>query len=272
MMRNRGFTRAVSGIAIGAWLLWGGMVDTLHAEPSDTWNFRPQESVQTEGIPPGQLPTELILDDGSTEGDFGISLGVTARQFLWFNVFPVATNRPIVLEEIQVFFNPGPNMELGNEIQLVVYHDLDGDPTSGASLLATYDETIQVLDGVTFSSYLLDPPLTVPGTGNVLIGVVNRFVESGVTTPTEPAALDTDAPQGQSWVAVWNDDPPAAPDLPPDSLLEPVDSFVAGNWMIRAFGRPQNVIDVPTLAPSAMGLLVVFLATLGVGRLVRRRN
>ncbi len=217
---------------------------------------------------PANLPIDLILDDDSAEGNFGIGSGVTANQFLWFNQFDLAGLGPIRLGEIQVLFQPGDNMAVGNEIQLVVYHDPDGNPGNGADLVATFDETILELDGLTFSAYPLDPLVALPQGGFAYLGVVSRFVESGVTSPTNPAALDTDSSAELSWVAVWDDDPPTEPELPPDLFLDRVSVFTPGNWMIRGFAQGQAPVEVPTLGP--MGLLLLSLLLAGVA--LRRRR
>ncbi len=247
-----------------------GSADALPEEIS--WSFR-GEDPPSAGPPAPPLPDfalELMIDDGSAEGDFGVG-AATAQQFLWFNRFDRPSVRNYDLEEIWVLFSPGSNMAVGEPIQLVVYRDPDGDPTTGAELLATIDETIQVLDGNTFSVYSLDPPVPVQGPGDFLVGVVSRFVESGVTGPTEPAALDTDSSAGQSWLAIWTGDPPPEPELPPDLFLDRVDVFVPGNWMIRAFGSPRSVIEVPTLSGASLIVLIALLAMTGLV-FVRRRG
>lgn len=220
-----------------------------------------------EALPPlPDFPVQLVLDDDAAESSFGVGFPA-ARQFLWFNQFDRGAVGAFALEEIWVLFPPGNNVVPGAEVELVVYLDPDGDPTNGAQLLASYTETIQIVDGQTFSVYPLAMPLEIPDGGEVLIGVINRFVESGVTGETLPAAIDTSASQGRSWVAVWNGDPPAAPDLPSDNTFQLIDSFVPGNWMIRGFGTPVDavpVIEVPTLGGLGLALLVLLLAVAGL--------
>ncbi|MEM7584671.1 MAG: IPTL-CTERM sorting domain-containing protein [Acidobacteriota bacterium] len=246
----------------------------LTASPDPvSWQFQAREAsvLAPSG---GGFPIELLLDDGTAEGDFGVGDGVNARQFLWFNQFDLTGLGPVDLDEIQVFFPTGPNMAAGNAIQLAIYHDPDSDPTNGADLLSAFDGTIQSVDGTSFSSYPLAMPLSLPEEGSLLVGVVNRFVESGVTSATRPAALDTTASQGRSWLAVWIDDPPALPELPSNSVLALVDDFAPGNWTIRAFGSPTpeiviDTVEVPTLQPLGLGLLILLLAGFGMSRLRR---
>lgn len=211
---------------------------------------------------PIDLPVQLLLDDDSAEGVFGI-LGGTARQFLWFNSFPSAGD--FRLQEIWVLFPDDPAIPLGGEVQLVVYRDPDQDPTNGAELLATYDgETIQVTDGGTFSVYPLDPPLDIVGGGDILIGVVNRYYQTGIDPPpTEPAAVDTDTSQGRSYFALWSGDAPAAPTLDDAILVDVLAGPTAGNHMIRGFGGLTPVIDVPTLNGAGLALLVAVLGLAG---------
>lgn len=207
------------------------------------------------------LPIELVLDDGVAEGDVGFN-GATARQFLWFNAF-AGTAEPLDLEEIRVLFGPGPQMTVGAPVELVVFHDVDSDPTNGAELLATVDGTIQVLDGTTFSTYPLAPAVAAPAGGSLYLGVVDRFVQSGVTPPVFPAAVDTTTDLGASWLAAWIGDPPDPPSLPPDNLL----TSTSGTWMIRGFGTlaPIPAVEVPTV--GAWGLASLF-ALLGLAGLV----
>ena len=217
---------------------------------------------------PGESEIELILDDGSREANLGLS-DVAASQFLWLNQFEAPSPAAIDLTEIHVLFPPGPGIVPGADIQLVVYSDTDGDPTNGAELLRAFDDVIQVVDGSTFSVHPVDPPLRVPGTGDILIGVVNRFVESGVDPPSRPAALDTTSSFGRSWVGVWTGDPPAAPDLPPDLFLDTIDFLEPGNWMIRGVGRQPPVIAIPTLDRPGLAAVAIMLAL--AGALVMRR-
>ncbi len=216
--------------------------------------------------PPSELPVQLVLDDDSADGDSGFN-GAEAFQFLWLNRFSPGAAGGFLLREVWVLFSPGPNMALGAEVELAVYSDDDGDPASGATLLATYSATIQELDGETFSIYPIDPPLEVPA-GDVLIGVVDRFVESGVTSPIFPAAVDTTATAGRSWLVAWSGDPPSGPGepaLPSDNLM----TTVNGNWMIRGFGTPRPTIDVPTL--NGVGL-VLLAGLLGLAGILRARS
>ena len=217
----------------------------------------------------GDPPVQLVLDDGTIEGQSGVN-GASAAQFLWLNHFAPA-GQDIDLEEVRVLFPPGANMVVGNAVQIVVLTDDDGDPTNGATFVAGLDAGVQAVDGSTFSSYLLDPAVPLGAADDILIGVVPRFVKTGVTSPTFPAAVDTTAPQGRSWIALWSGDPPAAPSLPSDGAM----TSVAGNWTIRGFGTPSavgpTVLEVPSLSPAGLGILATLLALAGIAASRRRR-
>ncbi|MEM1204437.1 MAG: hypothetical protein AAGN66_14485, partial [Acidobacteriota bacterium] len=267
-------------------VFWALMVALLltplvaHGDPSGEsegkgkppWELQVHELVPTQAAvppppPPAEFPVQLILDDDTAEGAVGFN-GTFAQQFLWLSVFD-GPGEAFDLEQIWVLFPAGANMAVGEAAQLAVYADGDADPTNGASLLGTFEVAIQAVDGDTFSIYELDPPLPIPeDAGSVLLGVVDRWVESGVTSPTLPAALDTTASEGRSYAAVWLGDPPDPPILPADDLNVPVD----GNWMLRGFGTPTPVpvIEVPVLGTTGFGLLTLALAAAAIVALRRR--
>jgi hypothetical protein len=210
---------------------------------------------------------QLVLDDGLAEGSVGVAQGAGARQFLWFNRF-ASPGPSFSLEEICVLFPSDPGLAVGQAIELVVYHDPDSNPANGATHLASVAATILVADGVTFSVYPLAPVIEVPAGGDVLIGVVNRFVASGVTPLNFPAALDTTATQMRSWIVTWSGDPPAPPALPSDGSQAIIDTFpgLEGNWMIRGAGSPilPPTIEIPTASGAGLMLLVVLCGFAGV--------
>jgi hypothetical protein len=174
---------------------------------------------------------ELILDDGSAEDSIGLTAG---GQFLWFNRFtPNPDALPFFLEEVLTLFNT--TVAVGDEMQLVVYSDADGDPTNGATYLG--GETFEVVtnDLATWNSYVLSDPILIQDAGDVLIGFVNRSGASGYSD--FPAAVDTDSSQGRSWIALYSGDPPAEPPLPSDSDMMPIDDIgLPGNWTLRGMG------------------------------------
>ena len=221
--------------------------------------------------PPTTFPVQLVLDDDSADGSVGVA-SQTARQFLWFNRFSPAAG--FHLEEVWVLFPAGANMVVGGAVQIAIYDDADGDPSNGATLLQSFDTTIQAADGNTFSIYTLPASVLIETGRDLLVGVVPRFITSGVTSPTTPAALDTTTSQARSWIALWSTDPPDPPALVPlpDQAYLLVDALVpgGGNWMIRAFGSEQGITEIPTLGD--FGLAALALALLGAGALVLRRR
>jgi hypothetical protein len=212
---------------------------------------------------------QLVIDDDSAESVFGFA-SAGARQFLWFNRFD--NPGPFTLEEIWVLFPTGTEVTLNAAVQLVVYLDPDGDPTNGANLLATYDETVQAVDGDTFSVYPLATPLEIDAAGDVLIGVVNRYFTTGSPPPSFPAAYDSPLSLDRSYFALWSGDAPDPPDLATASYLELLSGATTGNFMIRGFGtlRQPMLPQVPVLNGIGLALLVTVLGLCAV-ILLRRR-
>jgi hypothetical protein len=244
------------------------------AEPGDFGFFfepRPLLAAQPPVPDPAIFPFQLVLDDGVAEGVFGLS-GANARQFLWLNRF--ANPGPFMLEEIWVLVPSGTNAAVGEALQLVVYLDPDGDPANGAQLLADYDVVIQAVDGATFSVFPLVPPLVIDGSGDVLIGAVNRYFQTGVDPPpTEPAALDTTASQNRSYFALWAGDAPDPPDLATATVVDLLDGAAAGNFLIRGFGSglpPPPSEEIPVLGGAGLALLAALLSLAGAVHLRRR--
>jgi uncharacterized repeat protein (TIGR01451 family) len=228
--------------------------DTLSVHPVElSLDSHPGSGILTNvpAIPADGI--ELMLDDGSVENNIGLNDSISSYQYLWFNRFtPDPADFPFNLTQIQVLFDTGVGVAIGDEIELVVYEDMDGDEDpSNATLLSDYAVTVQAADGVTWSAYELPSPLELTGPGDVLIGVINRFTESGVSPPAYPSALDTNASQLRSWVAAWSTDPPEPPVLPPDNLFGLIDSFgFPGNWLIRGYG--EQMYDIPWLSEEPL--------------------
>jgi hypothetical protein len=219
----------------------------------------------TKALPP--IPStgvQLVLDDDQSDGDFGVN-APNAQQFMWFNQFTPPTVG-VRLDEIWVLFPPSAsaNVSVGDQIEILVYRDPDGNPSNGATLLQSISETVQIADGNTFSLFTLASPIVVTQPGDILIGVVDRWVTSGVTGPTRPAAIDVTASQGRSWLAVWSSDPPPSPTLPADSVFSLIDAFQPGNWMIRAFGEPLVLSSIPTVSHVGLAAFLLLLGMSGV--------
>lgn len=215
--------------------------------------------LRVDGLPPGipgeaksaasdqiTSPVQMVLDDGQQEQVFGVDDEANAYQFVWFNRFtPQASNFPFVLKEIWVMFDAtymNANIHVGDDIDLVVYSDPDSEPTNGATWLATFAGEILAVDGAAWSAYSLSTPLAINDPGDVLIAVINRYVSSGISDLSYPAAIDTTAGQERSWLGWWwSTDPPEPPELPPDGDLILMTGEYAGNWMIRGYGDPSII-------------------------------
>lgn len=259
---------------VTALALCGGLLGLAAAAPAaaDEYRFELRAGAHAPAsLPPlptlGEFPVQLVLDDDGAEGAFGVLGGQTARQFLWFERFgPVPT---FDLDEIWVLFPI--DAPLGGAVQIVVFEDGDGDPTTGATLRLAFDATVQAADGDTFSIYPLPAPLLATSGSELLIGVVPRFIVSGQTPPLLPAALDSTASAGRSWFATWVADPPDPPSLPSDQVTLLVDGFQPGNWMIRGFGTRPSAVEIPALADWGVAALGGLLALVGFVLLRRRR-
>lgn len=234
----------------------GGTVAlTLEAVPAST---AAQGAVPVAG-PETAVP--LVLDDGGLENSIGLNGGGTTNQFLWFNRFtPAAADYPFDLVQVWVMFEAtaSSNVSVGDALELDIYTDADGNPNTGATWVASFNVTVQAADGTTWSVYQLPTPVTLTGpSGDVLIGVVDRAIESGVTPDSFPAALDTTATQVRSWVASYAEgDPPAPPVIPSDGLFGTIDSFgFAGNWLVRGYGvKAPTAVSVTSFGSASAAL------------------
>lgn len=264
--------RALVALAAAGLAAAAAQADSGARNPHWTWTEATRVVDAVPPLPPPEtFPVQLVVDDDSAEGSFGVATQ-TARQFLWFNRFSPAAG--FHLEEVWVLFPAGANMAAGGAVQIAIYADPDGDPSNGATLLQSFDTTIQAADGNTFSIYPLPTSELIETGSDLLVGVVPRFIVSGATSATTPAALDTSSSQSRSWIAIWSSDPPDPPALVPlpDQAYLLVDGLVpgGGNWMIRAFGSEQGITEIPTL--GEWGLVALALALLGAGVVLLRRR
>jgi hypothetical protein len=261
-----------AGSIFAALLLSAG---AAFAAPAPVVEYRGLTELVPAAVPPlpptSTYPVQLVLDDDQSEGTVGVSDQTGARQFLWFNRF--STAGIVHLEEVWVLFPAGANMTVGDAVEIVIYEDPDGNPSNGATLLSSFNSTVQAVDGNTFSIYPLAATVDIGAGNDVLIGVVPRFLAPGDPV-TSPAAVDTTVSAGRSWVAIWNGDPPSPPTLPPDLLIDLIDNVApaaAGNWMIRGFGSGPLVTEVPTLGALGLAVLAAALGALSIVVMRRRR-
>ncbi len=190
-------------------------------------------------------PVNLVLDDGSPDTAIGIG-----GSFIWLNRFtPSPIEFPFDLTQIHVAFLGGAGVDVGEQINLYVYEDTDGDgDPSNATLAAAYSAPVVALNA--FNVYTLPTPLALNGPGDVLIGVFN--VTAGTNAGEFPAVLDETTSQQRSWIG-WNGNPA---DLSTLGTLALIDSFgFPGNWLVRGLGEsgppPDIVCDSPVEIPWA---------------------
>lgn len=188
--------------------------------------------------PPG--PYSLILDGGIAD----TAVGVGGDQMVWLNQFsPELSRFPITLDEIQVMFgsNQGSGgISVGQLVDIYLYEDADGDPSTGATLRASLrDQAIQFVDGVQWSVFALDTPVTFNEPNDLLIAVVNRT--AGLTPNTFPAAIDRLTENRQRSWAGWMSgapipDPPDFSNLDTFGIIGNLSAVLGGNWLVRGFG------------------------------------
>lgn len=212
---------------------------------------------------------DFTLDDGSAEDNIGLTGG---GEFVWFNQFTAnPADLPFNLNTVEIFFSTTGAINVGDALDIYVYTDADGDPTNGATFVGSaIGVSVQALDA--FSSYTLTPAIPITAAGDILIAVVNRGM---LADGQFPAAIDTTASQGRSWVGLYAASPTNPPVIPAETMGT-IDSFgFAGNWLIRASGTPAGgpapvARELPTLSQWGLMLGAAGLALLGLFG-VRRR-
>jgi len=133
----------------------------------------------------------LQLDDGSAENAIGFNDDTnndgTSDQSLgalYFNRFtPPPGDFPLELHDVQIQFgvldengDPDPGgLSAGDVIDIYVWSDADGDPTTGATIEAVL--TGQALGAVdaTFQTFAFPSAVRINSPGNVLIGSTGRW-------------------------------------------------------------------------------------------------
>ena len=169
---------------------------------------------------------------------------------LWLQRFtPPSGSYPLTLQHIQITWPSTGGVTPGLQARLVVYLDADGDgDPSNAVLLHQELVTVGSID--TFEDYPVNVPVT--GPGDIYLGFEDYWAEGGYQPLLYPAAIDTDASQGRSWVAgMSNGNPPDINNLGNNDLIGTIDSFgLPGNWMIRASGDTGAIVYCPTNTPE----------------------
>jgi len=81
-----------------------------------TYNVAWPESTLTKG---SKAPVSLVLDDGTVDNNIGIG---GTLEFIWVNRFtPAPAEFPFQLQQVQAWFSTGSNLNIGDDIQVVVY-------------------------------------------------------------------------------------------------------------------------------------------------------
>ncbi len=192
---------------------------------------------------------DLILDDGTAENSIGASAG--KNELLWLNRFtPDADDFPFDLNTISVYFLNALGLQVGDQINLIVYENTSGntDPAVGSNFLASFSRTILTLDS--WNSYdISSTPVLLNSPGDVLIGVIAMKAPG---TNYYPAAIDFDSSHHRSWAGLWSTSPPPdPPTLPPDDTWLMIDdAFYAGNWLVRGYG--DYLAPHPTATPDCI--------------------
>lgn len=214
------------------------MLNQSDGRLSQSWPLDRAGQTAVMSTPLTAADVNLVLDDGSAETTVGLGNG---GQFIWLNQFtPDSADFPFVLEEVHILFEQFGGTNVGDPIDIYVYHNTSGspDPGVGAVLVGSLTGvTVQAADGTTWSIYPATAPIVLDAPGDVLIGVVNRLVDPPHNY--HPAALDQTSSAGRSWVGLYHDGNPGnPPTLPADAFWDVIDhAGIPGNWLVRGFGR-----------------------------------
>ena len=195
-------------------------------------------------------------DDGTSENSLGLTAG---GEIAWMNVFEVDTVNGYLVQDIEVCFGSaafpgGSGVVPGQDFGVYLWGDNDGDPTTGATLLAeVYDNALagQIETDVLLPTDI--PDINVSAYDYIIVGA--SVHQAGGTFPAPMD--DSNWAVGRSWVS----------------------GDGAGNWEPDGF-----VGDIGTLDLVAIGFNYVFmiranaipapgaLALLGLAGLVSRRR
>jgi hypothetical protein len=233
------------GFAPAARATAGGVPNGVRPIELSVSNSAPLNAPAQPWAPSG--PVNLVLDDGTVENGIGLTAG---GQFVWLNRFtPDPADFPFVLDQVSMLF--GNTVTVGDDIEIVIWQDTDGDgdPSTGTEVLYYEWFTVLYNDDLTWNDFVLSSPVLLTGPGDVLVGAVNRSGAAG--DGKYPASIDQTASQQRSWVGIYAaGDPPEPPTLPADSdFLIIDDAGLAGNWTMRASGFTGG-LDVPWLSES----------------------
>ena len=235
-----------TGLAAGCLMVFAGATAALAA--GEVFQAVPGMGGPSSVNAPEGSPVDYMFDDGTNENNIGLNSTATgtATQFMWFNRFDIdPTDLPLQVDQVRIFWDPtvtNPPVA-GNAISIEIFSDSDANPANGATHVNTNNTTL-VQIGTTFDVYNLASPAAIPTGLNLLVGVVDRWITSGVSLSTFPAAIDQTTPNNvRSWVASSaSGTPPVPPVIPSDGLFGTIDGFgLPGDWLIRATGTVTPV-------------------------------
>jgi hypothetical protein len=177
------------------------------------------------------------LDDGSYERRVGLGNqdNDTESAAVWINRF--AVNGALTIDSISILW-PVQDVDTlaGRQANLVAYYDADADGDPGNAVRLGTDTLVTIAGEDAFETYATS--FDVPGAGDVYVGFVDLWAADGTFSPfLRPAALDTTASQGMSYVSGASMPPTDVDVLANNDLTGTIDSFgLPGNWLIRATG------------------------------------
>lgn len=186
----------------------------------------------------------LVLDDGTAE--YGIARG--ENHMLCLNRFTPETEGYLLAEvafQLYMALDTPPAVSC----DVFVWGDDNSDPADGATLLASV-RNITSSPASQWTTVQLDSPVWIESGRDILLGI---FLPHNYFSFNSSFSLDTDTPQHRSYLAAFADgsfaDNPTLPLDSPAYPLEPVDTIISGNFLIR--GLPGNVASNPSPANEA---------------------
>jgi subtilisin family serine protease len=207
-------------------------------------------------VPPGVVT--LQADSFSGTGNFNLLGSATASpplQFLWLNRFtPAPTSFPFTLNTIQTVFAgsvasvpPQQGTVLGELFDFYIYQDSDTNPANGATLIGSM-VSVPVTTQNAFQTITIPGGLAITGSGDILIGVVNRGRQGYY-----PASADVGPNQARSWISGINVITAGPPNLATISmqLTTAVVPTFTYNWIIR--GNGTTTTGAPVVLDNSVG-------------------
>ena len=183
------------------------------------------------------------LDDGSAELAISLSDGTSQFPSVVLNRFaPPDGTGAFTIDSISIQW---PDSDIaggdltGKQIDLLAYYDADSDGDPGNAVRLGSDTLITIAAPGTFETYTTN--FSVPGAGDVYIGFEDIFASGGSTPILNTIGIDTDASQGDSYLAGQSDSSdPDINTLSNNGLLGTVGEVTGGqldgNFLVRATG------------------------------------